>query len=153
MMSRVVPLLGAIMIVTVATPVLTVQPLMAAGIFRVSDRQVESLLNRLERDSDTFRQSVDRALDRSRLNGSREEDRLNQYISDFENAADDLQQQFDRNRRVAGDVQEVLNRGSRIDQEMPRRGDSWDRVNRDWELVRRDLRELSRMTYGTRYSY
>jgi hypothetical protein len=151
MMNRIVPLLGAVLMATATVPVINPSPLIAAGIFKVSDRQVDDLLNRLEKDANAFRKSFDHALDRSRLNGSRREDDLNAYVGDFENATDDLQKQFDRNRRVAGDVQEVLDRGSRIEREMPRRGDEWDRANRDWEFVRRDLNDLARITYGTKF--
>lgn len=41
---------------------------------RINDRQVERLLRRTENDTEDFRQSLDRALDRSRLDGTNRED-------------------------------------------------------------------------------
>ena len=53
---------------------------------RRDDRRVnvERIINQVENRSDAFRRSVDRALDRSRLNGSRQEDRLNEEVKQFE---------------------------------------------------------------------
>jgi hypothetical protein len=153
MIKRIVPILGAFLVLGVSAPVLAYSrsPLVVARIFRAPNREVESLLRQIERGTDSFRTSVDRALDRGRLDGTNREDRFNSYIKDFERATDRLLDRFDENRSVAGDVQNVLDQGRRIDRTMPRRGRDWDAANRDWERVSRDLRELARITPGVRY--
>src|SRR5205085_12612304 len=52
--------------------------------YRLSEGDLKGLINRLERDSDQFRKSLDSSLDRSRLDGSRAEDRINDFVKDFE---------------------------------------------------------------------
>src|SRR5688500_14214738 len=60
--------------------------------YRVSDRQVQNLLTRIEQNTDTYRRTMDLALDRSRLDGSDSEEMIMSYITEFENATDRLKQ-------------------------------------------------------------
>jgi hypothetical protein len=48
--------------------------------YRVSDREVETILKRIEQQSDRFRSALDSSLDKSRFNGSREEDDINRFV-------------------------------------------------------------------------
>ena len=110
--------------------------------YRVSDRQVQTLLTRLEQRSDIYRRSMETALDRSRLNGSDTEDMVMDYISEFENATDRLKQRFDARESVGGDVQEVLNRASYINAFMQRNRLS-PISQRNWTSIRTDLNTLA----------
>ncbi|MGI9054931.1 MAG: hypothetical protein ACR2F2_03925, partial [Pyrinomonadaceae bacterium] len=56
--------------------------------YRVTDRQVQNLINRIEQRTDVFKTNLDRALDNSRLDGSDTEDAVNNYVEDFENSTD-----------------------------------------------------------------
>jgi signal transduction histidine kinase len=48
--------------------------------YRVTDRQVQTLINRIETRTDTFKSQLGRALDRSALNGTSSEDLVNSYV-------------------------------------------------------------------------
>jgi hypothetical protein len=110
--------------------------------YRVTDRQVQALLTRIEQGTDTYKRSMETALDRSRLDGSDTEDMLMSYITEFENATDSLKQRFDSRQSVGNDVQEVLSRAAFINAFMQR-----NRLNavsqRSWTSVRTDLNTLA----------
>lgn len=122
---------------------LTVKPTNTANTaYRVSDSQVQTVLNRIETNTDTFKGSLDRSLDRSRLNGTDREDNINDFVSEFENATDNLRKRFDDRKSVGNDVQEVLSRAAYIDRFMTN-----NRLNtvtqRNWRDIRNDLATLS----------
>src|ERR1700755_1924651 len=86
---------------------------------RISDydrRQLRDLSRRISDRSHDLQRDIDRALDSSRINGSRREDNINQEARDLRNAAD-------RFRNVAGDsndlyrssdeARQLLDQGSR----------------------------------------
>ena len=110
--------------------------------YRLSEGDLRGLMDRLERDSDQFRKSVDSALDRSTLDGTRAEDRINDFVKAFEEATDRLKSRFDDNRSASATVREVLDRGARIDRFVSMHRLS-GRVQEDWMRVRADLDELA----------
>lgn len=110
--------------------------------YRVSDRQVKTLINRIETRTDTFRNQLNRSLDRSSLNGTSSEDAVNSYVAGFESATDRLRSRFDARQSAATDVEEVLNRANFINAFMfQNRLDS--SVQTQWVLVRNDLNLLA----------
>jgi hypothetical protein len=111
---------------------------------RSNDRQVGQLLTRTKKSADRFRGSLDQALNRSPINGSREEDGINQSVEDFAEATNHLSDHFDRRQVVTNDVEEVLRRGVNIDSFMQRHQLAMQAEN-DWRTVRRDLDELARV--------
>jgi YMGG-like Gly-zipper len=110
---------------------------------RISDKQVRNLLQQIETHSDSFKRTLDRALDRSTLNGTRYEDEINGYVSDFENATDNLKSRFNNKAEVSSDVQDVLNRGGNIDVFL-RRNQFNSATTRSWSFLRTDLSALAR---------
>lgn len=110
--------------------------------YRVSDSQVKTLLTSIETDTDIFKRSLDRALDRTTLNGTNTEDTVNNYVKDFENSTDALKQKFDAKRSVASDVQEVLNKAYFIDGFMKDNRLN-ARTQRDWTTLKTKLDTLS----------
>ncbi len=110
---------------------------------RVNDQQVKELLTRTEKNADQFRHSLDRALDRSPIDGSREDDNINQFVKDFAETTNHLSDQFDRRQVVTNDIEDVLRRGVSIDSFMQRHQLAVQAEN-DWLTVRRDLDELAR---------
>lgn len=109
---------------------------------RVNDAAVSNLLQTLERDADYFNRSLTAALDRSALNGTQAENEVADYVREFENATDRLKQNFDSRNAASGDVEEVLNRASAIDNFL-RQNRLATRVNTDWSRVRDDLTRLA----------
>ncbi len=111
--------------------------------YRVSDAQLETVLRRIETKSDTFRTSLDRALDRSRLNESNREDNINEFVKDFENETDMLRRKFDGQTSIDMDASNLLVRAARIDDFMRRNLRREYAAQRDWRSLRTDLNLLS----------
>lgn len=110
--------------------------------YRVSDRQVDQLLRRIENRADAFKSSLNASLDRSRINGTGREDEINAAMSDFENATDRLRERFNDRRSVSADVQDVLSRADRIES-LTRNLRLTTRASRDWQALRSDLNTLA----------
>ena len=111
--------------------------------YRVSDAQLETVLRRIETKSDTFRTSLDRALDRSRFNESSREDNINDFVKDFENETDMLRSKFDGRTSVMIDASNLLVRAARIDDFMRINLRREAIAQRDWRSLRPDLNLLS----------
>ena len=125
--------------------------------YRVSDYQVQTILNRLETRTDAFRRQMDRALDRSVLDNTRREENITQFVTDFENATDSLRRNFNERDSVAADVEEVLNRAVFINNFMRNNTVSTAAQNQ-WNLIRTDLNTLANYyrvswTWNTRPNY
>ena len=118
---------------------------------RLSDDQVERLLERIETAADKFRGSLDDALEKSRVDDSRLENDLNRYVRAFENATDRLEKRFDDDKSSAEDVREVMTRAASINGMMGRFALT-DRAQSDWRLLRNDLNELAR-AYGVTWEW
>jgi hypothetical protein len=112
------------------------------GAYRINDRQVKDLLDRMERNAGQFRTSLDAALDKSLLNSTNAEDNINQFVKDFETAADRLEDRFNEKRSASSDVEEVLRRADFIDNFLKHRLMN-ARAQSDWSNLRRDLDELA----------
>lgn len=110
--------------------------------YRVNDRQVQTLISRIETRTDRFKSLLGRSLDRSTLNGTSAEDSVNSYVGDFESATDNLKNRFNSKQSASADVQEVLNRAAYIDAFM-RQNRLNATVQRQWLLVRNDLNLLA----------
>src|SRR6185503_17936508 len=72
--------------------------------YRLSDKEVERILHRMEDQANKFRHSLDAALDRSRLNGTNREDDINAFIKNFDEQTKRLHDRFDDHKSVAADV-------------------------------------------------
>ena len=118
---------------------------------RLSDEQVERLLERIEKSADKYRDSLDDALDNSRLDDSKREEEINRYVKEFEDATDRLEKHFDDDKTASEDVRNVLTRAIRLDNMMSRYPFS-DRAQGDWRLLRNDLDELAR-AYGVTWEW
>jgi hypothetical protein len=116
----------------------------AAQIGGVRDRQVRTLLARIETRTDTFRREVDLSLNRSPLNSTNREDRISDFVGDFETATDALRRGFDTNRNVDNEVNEVLNRAVFINRFMTRNRLGY-RAQSEWSALRTDLDTLARL--------
>lgn len=110
--------------------------------YRLSDKELERILHRIEQQSGRFRDSLDSALDRSRLNNTDREDDINAFVRDFDKEVRRLHDRFDEQKSVAADVQAVLDRAARIDQFMRRRGLT-ERAQNEWSSLRTNLDQLA----------
>jgi hypothetical protein len=116
--------------------------------------QRERLRNSARRISDLSRQferGIDRSLDRSRLDGTIREDRINDRAREFRFAADELRNRLGDARNLYNSTsaaRSLLQMGARIDRLMSRfRLDS--RTISDWAQIRQELRVISD-AYGFR---
>src|SRR5215212_3585924 len=112
--------------------------------YRISDRQVEAALRRVETDADRFRSSFSTALDRSRWNGTSTEDQLNTYVQNFETATDQMRSRFNSRNAVAADVENVLRQAAFLNEFMMRNRLDAQAMN-DWTTLRADLDALARV--------
>ncbi|HJQ68630.1 MAG TPA: hypothetical protein VKA70_06645 [Blastocatellia bacterium] len=111
--------------------------------YRPSEKEMENLLERIERGADHFRSSLARSLDVSHFDDTKAEDNINLFIKEFEAATDHLKSRFDEDQSAAADVEEVLRRASRIDGFMGANAMN-SRAQSDWLALRRDLDDLAR---------
>ncbi|HEU4509900.1 MAG TPA: hypothetical protein VFR78_16830 [Pyrinomonadaceae bacterium] len=110
--------------------------------YRLSDREVERIIERIEDQSGKFRSSLDRALDRSRLDDTNREDNINAFVKEFDQQVERLHDRFDERKSVAADVQAVLDRAARIDNFMRRRGLTGSAQD-EWSALRASLDQLA----------
>jgi len=110
--------------------------------YRVDDREVDQILKRIEKGSDRFRSSLDSALDKSRLNGTSQEDEINAYVKDFYETTKNLRHRFDEHKSTSPDVEAVLERAGRIDGFM-RRYPLNGRAQEDWAVLKSNLEQLA----------
>lgn len=118
------------------------------GYYGRDDRYGRSLRDAARRVSDRsrdFQRHIDEALDRSRYDDTRREDRINEMASEFRNVANDFKNQIGDGRnlnRGADEAQRMLQLGTRIDRFISRqRLDS--RSASDWSQIRQDLRVIA----------
>ncbi len=111
---------------------------------RYDDRYLRDSIHRLDRLAKDFERDMDRALDRSRQNGTRREDLLNGEARQFRNAVGDLKSRFGNGRdlnRSANEAQRVLQSGNRLERVANRINDS--RIRSEWSQIRQELRVIS----------
>ncbi len=112
--------------------------------YRLSDREVEQILKRIEKQSDRFRSALDAALDKSRLDGTRREDDINAFVKDFYKETKALRNHFDQHKSTGADVQTVLDRAARIDEFMRRARLKKD-PQKEWSNLKLSLDDLARV--------
>jgi len=110
--------------------------------YRVTDRQVETLLQRIENRTDTFKNQIDRSLDNSNIDGTRQEDNINTIVANFENATNRLRDNFSLRRSTSADVEEVLQRAVFLNSFM-RNNRMSTQAQSSWNLIRTDLNTLA----------
>lgn len=113
-------------------------------------RPLRDAINRVEERADDFKDDFDRALDDSRVDGTRREDRLNGVAREFERAADALRSSFNgRNLNTsAGNAQRLLQIGSQLDRFVNSRrlesnSNRYNRLIQNWARISQDLNIIS----------
>src|SRR4030095_13898265 len=111
---------------------------------RYDDRYVRDSAHRLDRLAKDFERDMDRALDHSRVNGSRREDQINNLVHDFRRAAGDFKSRVGNGRdlnRSYNEARRVVQLGDAVErQARPRWFDS--RLSSEWSQIRRELQTI-----------
>jgi hypothetical protein len=118
---------------------------------RYDDRYVRDSAHRLDRLAKDFERDMDRALDHSRVNGTRREDAINDVVHEFRRAAGDFKSRVGNGRdlnRSYNEARRVLQLGDQVErQARPRWFDS--RLASEWSQIRRELQTIEQV-YGIR---
>lgn len=111
---------------------------------RVQNRQVRDLLVRIETRTDSFKREIDLSMNRTPINGTSREDRITDFITDFETSTAALRSSFDANQNISNELNDVLNRALFINRFMSRNRLSV-RATSEWNYLRTDLNSLARI--------
>lgn len=120
------------------------------GYGRYDERGLRDSAHRLDRLAKDFERNVDRALDRSRVNGSNREDQINDQVHQFRDAAGDFKSRVGNGRdlnRSANEAQRLLREAQDVDR-LARRLDG--RTSSQWSQIQQELRYISNV-YGFGY--
>ena len=109
---------------------------------RLSDSELNQLIQRIETGEDTFRSSLTDAFRQSRYDQMTSEGNMNDALGDLKNATDQLRNQFDARQPVADYVERVLARATPIDTYM-RNNRLTNRAQNDWSTLHADLNTLA----------
>ena len=121
---------------------------------RYDDRYLRDSIHRLDRLSKDFERDVDRALDRSRVDGTRREDQINSRADRFRRAVSNLKSAFGNGRdlnRSRDEAQRVLQEAQQFDR-LGRSRVMDNRVASEWSQIQQELRVISN-AYGLGYGY
>ncbi|MFN2492690.1 MAG: hypothetical protein ABR501_07400, partial [Pyrinomonadaceae bacterium] len=112
---------------------------------RYDERYLRDSIHRLDRLAKDFERDLDRALDRSRVNGSRREDRINAQGHDFRRAVGNLKSAFGSGRNLSrsrDEAQRVLQEAQQFNR-IGRTGAVDNRVASEWSQIQQELRIIS----------
>jgi hypothetical protein len=118
---------------------------------RNNTRQVGNLLQRLERSSSRFRNSLNVALVQGSVDQTRPQNDVSTFESGFELAINQFRDQFTRRLAVAADVESILQKASPINSFITQ-NDLNPGVKNDWTSVRTDLSTLA-SAYGVTWQW
>lgn len=118
---------------------------------RYNNQHLRDSIHRLDRLAKDFERDMDRMLDRSRADGTRREDILNNEARQLRNAVGNLKSRFGNGRdlnRSRNEAQRVLQEARQIDRMTGRRIDN--QMASRWTQIRQELRIISQ-AYGIGY--
>jgi hypothetical protein len=119
---------------------------------RYDERYLKDSIQRLDRLAKDFERDLDRALDHSRVDGTRREDQINAQGHDFRRAVSSLKSNFGNGRdlnRSRDEAQRVLQEAQQFDRIGRSRGIDY-RVADEWSQIQQELRIISD-AYGLGY--
>jgi hypothetical protein len=118
---------------------------------RNNTRQVGNMLQRLERSSSRFRNSLNLALVQGSVDQTRPHNDVSTFEPGFELAIKQFRDQFTRRLAVAADVESILQKASPINRFITQNNLN-ARVKNDWTSVRTDLNTLA-SAYGVSWQW
>ncbi|HEY8228111.1 MAG TPA: hypothetical protein VIG25_22775 [Pyrinomonadaceae bacterium] len=119
---------------------------------RYDERYLKDSIHRLDRLAKDFERDLDRALDHSRVDGTRREDRINAQGHDFRRAVGSLKSSYGNGRdlnRSRDEAQRVLQEARQFDR-IGRSRVVDNRVASEWSQIQQELRIISD-AYGLGY--
>src|SRR6185436_11300866 len=114
----------------------------ANGSFRLSESELNQLIQRVETGGDTFRVSLTDAFFQRPYDRTRSEGRMNDAVRGFKKATDQLRIRFDARQLVTDDVRLLLDQATPLDNFI-RDNPLTDRAKSDWSTLRGDLSILA----------
>ena len=114
----------------------------ANGSFRLSESELNQLIQRVENGGDTFRVSLTDAFFERPYDRTRSEGDMNDALRGFKKATNQLRIRFDARQLVTDDVRHLLDQATVLDIFM-RDNPLTDRVKSDWSKLRGDLSILA----------
>ncbi len=114
---------------------------------RYDERYLRDSIHRLDRLAKDFERDLDRALDHSRRDGTRREDRINAQAREFRNAVSSLKSRFGNGR----DLNRSRNEAERVLQEarqLERAARLDNRTASQWSQIQQELRVIAN-AYGS----
>ena len=121
---------------------LTPMKVAANGSFRLSESELNQLIQRVEDGGDAFRVSLTDAFSRTPYDRTRSEANMNDALRGFKKATDQVRIRFDVRQLVTDDVRRLLDQAMPLDTFM-RDNPLTDRVKSDWMTLRGDLGVLA----------
>jgi cytochrome c556 len=100
----------------------------------------------LESHADKFSESLNKALDASKLDGTKAQDQINGFVDQFEEATDKLEQSVEDQKLAPGAYKAVVARAKVINKFMLKNKLGAE-AEADWALVRNDINALGK-SYG-----
>lgn len=122
---------------------------------RYDQRYLRDSIHRLDRLAKEFERDLDRALDRSRTDGTRREDNLNNQARQFRHAVGNLKSDFGNGRdlhRSRDEAQRVMQEAQQLDRIASTRRVG-NEVASDWAQIRQELRTISNAYGLNSYGY
>src|SRR5687767_12543827 len=117
---------------------LTPMKVYANGSFRLSESELNQLIQRVENGGDTFRTSLSEAFFRQPYDRTRSEGNMNDALRGFKKATDQVRIRFDAKELVAEDVRRLLDLAQPLENFM-RDNRLTDQVRTDWSTLRANL--------------
>jgi len=108
----------------------------------MNDRDLKSLMGRLEKDAERFRRSLHSELEHQHWRDKEDRENMNRAATGFERATDRLKDHFHNGNARTEDVQEVLDRGADINSLIVGRH-MIARARSEWMTLRSDLDQLA----------
>ena len=121
---------------------LTPMKVAANGSFRLSESELNQLIQRVEDGGDAFRVSLTDAFSRTPYDRTRSEANMNDALRGFKKATDQVRIRFDVRQLVTDDVRRLLDQAMPLDTFM-RDNPLTDRVKSDWMTLRGHLGVLA----------
>jgi len=120
----------------------TLPPVSSSQLSRLSDSDLNQLIQRIETGRNTFASSLTAAFDRNRYSQTGSERNMLVAVGDLKNATDQLRNQFDARQPLVDYVARVLARATPIDTYMSHNRLT-TQAQTDWGTLRADLNTLA----------
>ncbi len=124
----------------------TLPPMSLMQSYPLSDKELDHLIQLIEKGGDALRSSLTTAFDQSRYDATRSEGSLNDSMRRFKSATSGLRNHFDSRQLVADDVERLISQATPLEQFM-RKNQVTDRAQYDWSTLRSELTTLAN-AYG-----